>query len=194
MGIAADGNYVYLATEHNNLSKFGSTGDSRLYIGQYLVLVDNKGIPPTAAITSPLAGSTVIEGQTLPITVNATDDVAVAAVNFLVNGQVIFTATSAPYQFNFEVPQTSGPLTLGATAVDLGGNIGTAQDVMVNVIPDPGTTVTGTVVDANRSPVGGATVTVTGGLSTTTQGDGTFSVSGVPTILGSLSAIASGTV
>src|SRR5206468_7039841 len=40
MGIAVDGSFVYLTTEHNNVSKFGSTGDSRLYIGQYVALVD----------------------------------------------------------------------------------------------------------------------------------------------------------
>lgn len=194
MGIAVDGTYAYVATEHSNLNKFGTTGDSRLYIGQYLALVDNKGIPPTAAITSPITGSTVIEGQALPITVNATDDVAVAAVNFLVNGQVVFTATAQPYQFNFTVPLLSSPLTIGATAVDLGGNTGTAQDVTVNVIPDPGTTVIGTVVDINQNPVPGATVTLLGGLSTTTANDGTFSISGAPTILGALFVTASGTV
>jgi len=96
MGIAADGSYVYLVTEHSSLNKFGSTGDSRLYIGQYRALQDLKGIPPTVSITSPVGGSTVIQGATLPITVNATDDVAVAAVNFLVNGQVVFTATRCP--------------------------------------------------------------------------------------------------
>ena len=52
MGIAVDGNYAYIATEHSNLSKGGSVGDSRLYIGQYLALVDDKGIPPVATITA----------------------------------------------------------------------------------------------------------------------------------------------
>jgi YVTN family beta-propeller protein len=194
MGIAADGNFVYLVTEHNNLGKFGSVGDSRLYIGQYLALVDTKGIAPTAAITSPAAGSTVIQGATLPITVSATDDVAVAAVNFLVNGQVVFTATSSPYQFNFTVPLNVTSLTLSATAVDLGGNIGTAQNVSVNVIPDPGTTVIGRVLDKNQNPVAGATVTTVGGKSSTTGVDGRFSISGVPTVQGSISVRAVGTV
>lgn len=194
MGIAADGTFVYLATEHSNLTKFGSFGDSRLYIGQYLSLVDNKGIPPTAAITSPVAGATVIEGATLPITVNAKDDVAVAAVNFLVNGQVVFTATSAPYQFNFKVPLTPGPLTLGATAVDLGGNVGTAANVVVTVIPDPGTTVIGRVLDGKKNPVAGATVTTVGGQSSTTANDGTFSISGVPTAQGAIRVTATATV
>jgi hypothetical protein len=185
MGIAADGTYVYLATEHSNLSKFGSVGDSRLYIGQYLALVDNKGIPPTASITAPVSGATVIEGATLAITVNATDDVAVAAVNFLSNGQIVFTSTSAPYQFNFTVPSGVPSLTLGATAVDLGGNVGTAQPVTINVIPDPGTTVSGQVVDSNGVPVSGATVT-TGSRSGTTQADGSFAIPGVPTVRGNI--------
>ena len=187
MGLAADGTYVYLATEHSSLTKFGTTGDSRLYIGQYLPLVDNKGIPPTASITSPVPGSNVVEGQTLPILVNAADDVAVAAVNFFVNGQLMFTATARPYQYNFTVPQVTGPLTIGATAVDLGGNVGTAQNVSVNVIPDPGTTVVGTIVDVNQNPIPGATVTASG-LSTMSQPDGSFSIAGVPTVSGSIFA------
>jgi len=194
MGIAADGTYVYLVTEHSNLTKFGSFGDSRLYIGQYLALVDNKGIPPTAAISSPISGATVIEGSTLPITVNATDDVAVAAVNFLVNGQVVFTASSAPYQFNFRVPLTLGQLKLGATAVDLGGNIGTAADVLVTVIPDPGTTVVGRVLDSKQNPVAGATVKTAGGISSTTANDGTFLIPGVATVLGPINVTATATI
>jgi len=185
MGIAADGTYVYLATEHNNITKFGSTGDSRLYIGQYLALVDNKGIPPTAAITSPVSGSTVIEGATLPITVTATDDVAVAAVNFLVNGQVAFTSTTTPYQFNLTVPTGSPTLILGATAVDLGGNIGTVPAITLKVIPDPLTTVSGTVVDQANNAVGGATVTCLG-TAALSGPNGTFSIPGLPTVKGNI--------
>lgn len=197
MGIAVDGSYVYLATEHSTLDKFGSSGDSRLYIGQYVALVDNQGIPPTAAITSPPNGSTVIEGATLPITVNASDDVAVAAVNFLVNGQVAFTATAsasaATYQYNLTVPAGNSTLTLGATAVDFGGNIGTAPNVLVQVIPDPLTTVVGTVVDQNGNAVSGATVTF-GTLTAITGSSGAFSLSGVPTVQGSLIILASATI
>lgn len=194
MGIAADGSFVYLVTEHNNVGKFGSVGDSRLYIGQYLAQVDNKGVAPTVAITSPSPGATFIQGSTLPITVSATDDVAVAAVNFLVNSQPVFTSTAAPYQFNLTVPVNATSLTLGATAVDLGGNIGTAQNVVVNVIPDPGTTVVGRVLDKNLNPVAGATVTTLGGRSSTTGADGRFSISGVPSVQGNISVRAVGTV
>ena len=190
MGIAVDGAYAYLVTENVSQNKFGTTGDSRLYIGEYLALTDNKGIPPTAVITSPTAGSTLVEGATVPINVNATDDVAVAAVNFLINGNVAFTATSAPYQYNFVVPVGTGSLTIGATAVDFGGNVGTAPNVVVNVIPDPGTTVVGNVVN-NNAPVAGATVSAPGGLTATTAADGSFSIPGVPTVSGPISVSAS---
>ena len=192
MGIAADGTYVYLTTEHNNLSKFGSTGDSRLYIGQYLALVDNKGIPPIAAITSPVSGNTVIEGSTLPITVNATDDVAVAAVNFLVNGQVVFTTTSSPYQYNLTVPIGTTSLTLGASAVDLGANVGTAANVVITVVPDPKTTAVGSVQDQNGNPVAGATVTCLG-VSALTDPTGAFSISGLQTVKGNILCTAKAT-
>ncbi len=194
MGIAVDGTYAYLATEHYNLDKFGVSGDSRLYIGQYLAMVDNKGIPPTAAITFPVNGANVIAGSVLPITVSASDDVAVASVNFLVNGALVFTATAPPYQFNYTVPAGVATLTLGATAVDLGGNIGTAKSVLVGVVPDPLTTVTGTVVDSSSQPVAGATVTVFGSFTAATGSDGTFSISSVPTVRGQITAQAQATI
>jgi hypothetical protein len=193
MGIAADGSYVYLVTEHSNLSKFGSTGDSRLYIGQYRALQDLKGIPPVVSIASPADGSTVVQGAKLPISVNATDDVAVGSVNFLVNGNVVFTATSAPYQFKYSVPTNATTLTIGATAVDLGANVGTARSVTVLVVPDPLTTLTGRVVDNTGTPFGGATVSFAG-LSTTTQSDGTFILSGAPTAQGNIIVVATAAI
>jgi hypothetical protein len=190
MGITADGSYVYLATVHSALDKFGANEDSRLYIGQYLALTDNKGIPPTVSITSPVSGGTVIQGSKLPITVNASDDVAVAAVNFVANGQVVYTSTSSPYQFNYIVPTNITTLTLSATAIDFGNNIGMSQNVVLTVVPDPGTTVSGRVVDKNHNPVAGATVSTLGGLSATTVTDGTFSIAGVPTVQGPVSVSA----
>ncbi len=186
MGIAVDSSYVYLATEHSYLDRGGASGNSRLYIGQFQPRVDLAGIPPTASITSPAAGAEVYEGSQLTLAVNATDDVAVAAVQFLVNGQVAFTTTSGPYQYIFTVPVGVNSLTLGAKAIDLGGNIGTAADVSVAVIPDPLTLVTGRLVDTNNNPLLGATVTVPGGRTGVTGADGRFAIAGVPTVLGNI--------
>ena len=183
-GIAVDNVFVYL-TADRSIQENGVTGDSRLYIGQYVSLEDRAGIAPVVSLTSPASGATVIQGETIPITVQATDDVQVVSVDFLVNGNVIFTDSAAPYQFNLTVPVGVISLTLGATAIDLGGNVGTATNVQVNVIPDPLTTVNGRVVDESLTPLSGASVSVLGRTGVT-GGGGTFSIPNVPTIQGNL--------
>jgi hypothetical protein len=191
MGIAVDSSFVYLVTEHSNLNRGGSSGDSRLYMGQYSARQDLNGIPPTASIASPASGITVYQGAQLTATVNATDDIAVAAVDFLVNGQVVFTSTSTPYQYAFTVPTGISSLTLGARAHDLGNNIGNAANVVLEVLPDPLTLVTGSVVDQNNVAVSGATLTAPGGLTGTTSANGSFSIPSVPTVLGNIQVDAS---
>ena len=186
MGIAIDSSYVYLATDHSGLNRGGSSGDSRLYIGQFQPRMDLAGIPPTVSIISPATGTVNYQGAPLTVSVQARDDVAVAAVQFIVNGQVAFTSTSTPYQYTFNIPTGIDSLTLGAKAVDLGGNIGTAANVVLSVIPDPLTVVSGSVVDTNNNPLAGATVTAPGGKTATTGSDGRFSIVGVPTVFGNI--------
>lgn len=185
-GIALDAQHVYMTGEFFVVGpEHGTTGNTRLFIGQYLALEDLAGIAPVVSITSPSAGLTVIEGTTLPITVQATDDVQVVSVDFLVNGTVVFTDSAAPYEFNLAVPVGATSLTLGATAVDLGDNIGTATGVTVNVIPDPLTNVNGRVVNESLTPLSGASVSVLGRTGLT-GADGFFSIPNVPTIQGNL--------
>ncbi|HZM91330.1 MAG TPA: Ig-like domain-containing protein [Blastocatellia bacterium] len=194
-GIALDANHVYMTGEFFIVGpENGTTGNTRLFIGQYLALEDRAGIPPTVSITSPSAGSTVIEGTTLHLSAVATDDVQVVSVDFLVNGSVVFTDSVAPYQFDVTVPVGAPILTVGARATDLGGNLGVAQNVQVNVIPDPKTTVIGRVLDPNSNPVQGANVVTNGGLTATTGVDGFFSIPGTPTILGNIFATATANV
>src|SRR5207245_7575418 len=147
---------------------------------QYLASDDTAGIPPTVHLTSPAPGETVVEGATLALAAEATDDVAVAAVTFLVNGEVVATATTAPYQATVTVPVGATSLTLGATASDLGSNTGTAAEVVVSVIPDPKTTAAGRVVDKGGTPVAGATVACLE-VSGLTGAAGTFALPDVPT-------------
>ena len=183
-GIAADGSFVYLAAVLGGaFTENGTSGDSRLYIGQYLALEDRAGVAPTVEISAPAAGSTFVEGTSIPVRVEATDDVAVVAVSFFVNGQVVFTDTTSPYEFSVVAPVGTASLTLRATAVDLGGNVGTASDVLVTVIPDPGTTVVGRVVDRDGNPAAGATVNLLT-FTAVTDGTGRFSITGVPTAQG----------
>ena len=188
-GVAADASFVYLTAERG-MTENGTTGDTRLYIGQYLAQEDRGGVAPTVEITAPAGGSTFVEGGGIPVTVAATDDIAVVSVTFTVNGQAVFTDTSFPYQFTAMAPLGVTSVQLGATAVDLAGNQGAASTVEVNVIPDPGTRVIGRVLDSNGTPLSGATVTVLS-RSGTTQGDGTFSIDAVPTVSGNIVVTAS---
>ncbi len=193
-GIAVDSNYVYLTAEESGLGdENGTSGDTRLYIGEYLPLTDNLGVSPTVSITNPAQGAGVVEGQQITVQMNASDDVAVAAVSLLVNGVVTASETSSPYQFRFVVPVGVSSVTLGATAVDLGGNVGTATPVVINVTVDPKTTATGTVTDKQGNPLLGATVTCLG-LSGTTGITGAFSVAGIPTVAGPVQCLATAVV
>ncbi len=157
-GIAVDARYVYL-TASASLDE-NAFGDSRLYIGQYIGTVDTAGIPPVVAITSPASGFSVIEGSTLPVTVQASDDLGVAAVDLLVNGQVVATDTAAPYEFNVSIPVGAVSMTLGARAADFGDNATLAQEIQVKVTPDQPPVVAITSPAPGSSAVEGANLHV----------------------------------
>ena len=188
-GIAVDGVWAYM-TAARGLVENGTSEDTRLYIGQYRGFEDVAGVAPSVSIVGPAAGAEFMEGAPIPIAVSATDDVAVTTVSFLVDGTVVATDTGSPYTVTVPAPQGVTSLTIGATAVDLGGNVGVATDVVVTIVPDPRTIVTATVVNAEGQPVQGAVVTITGGRSGTTAADGTVSLPDVPTILGPIQATA----
>ena len=193
-GIAADAGYVYLAAVSGSHStENGSTGTSLLLIGQYIAIEDIGGVAPTVSIAEPAQGTTAIEGSPLSVRVTADDDVAVAAVTFLVNGQPVASDSSEPYEAIVTVPALPGPMVVGARAADFGNNTASAQNISVTVIADPLTTVVGRVVDVANNPVTGAVVELFA-FTTTTGPDGSFSIANVPTVLGRLAVRASAVV
>ena len=89
-------------------------------------------------------------------------------------------------------------LTIGARATDVNGAIGNAPDVVVNVVPDPGTTAVGLAVDGTGQPVAGATVSIASGclagdtlkLVFNETGKSTLSITGAPVVsLGNLTLV-----
>lgn len=138
-------------------------GDTRLD-GQEVLdgtdpLVPNDD-PPTVALTAPAPGTTLVEGQTLDVTVDAADDLGVAAVDFLVNG-VVFDSRGGfePLRFLFTVPYETTSVELAARVTDTRAQQASAS-ITLPVVPDTGTTVQGTVVDEDDNPVAGADVEV----------------------------------
>ena len=153
------------------------------------VAVDNT--PPTATVTSP-AGGTV--SGTVSITADSADPApgsGVASVQFLVDGTVIATDTTAPYSTSWNSATTAnGSHAIAVRATDTAGNTVTSGAVQINVnnitpvVVVHVTSLNGygqagffswtswadvTVADQNGRPVAGATVTfgVSGGTTTT---------------------------
>jgi hypothetical protein len=190
-GIAASGPFVYMTGESFVVGpENGTSGNTRLFIGQYLPLDDRAGVPPAVTLAVP-GGNVRVQGERLTVTAEATDDIAVVSVNFLVNGTVAFADSSPPYEYSLTVPINVSTLALQAEAVDLGDNRGQSPVLTLQVIPDPLTTVTGRVLDEAGAAISGASVAVTGDFTGSTGNDGRFSISNVTTVNGNIVAQAS---
>ena len=128
------------------------------------VTVNNDKTPPTAAITSPVGGATVL--GTATVNVAASDNVGVSKVELYINGQLAGTKNAAPYSFSWATGSYPiGSNSLFAYAYDAAGNRAQSAAVQVNV------TVQDTVapVVAVASPLDNARI----GYSTTIKASAT---------------------
>ena len=114
----------------------GTTGVSKLFIGRYTTVQDAAAVAPTISIAAPADGASVNAHELVPIRANATDDVAVASVQFLVDGQPVSTQPVPPYTYYYEVPAGGTQHVITATATDFGGNSTTAVPITINVSGD----------------------------------------------------------
>lgn len=97
-----------------------------LYTG---CMASNDSVPPEVRLTAPADGATL--SGTVTLSATASDDVLVSKVEFYVNGQLVGTATSAPYSISWSSQETgNGPATITARAFDSGCN---SQDSSVSV-------------------------------------------------------------
>jgi peptidoglycan/xylan/chitin deacetylase (PgdA/CDA1 family) len=87
---------------------------------------------PTVALTAPAAGSRM--AGTVTLSADASDNVAVDHVDFLVDGNVAGTLSSGPFNFNWNSRAvTNGTHTITARAVDTAGNSKTSSAVSVTI-------------------------------------------------------------
>jgi len=121
--------------------------------------LDPESTPPTATVTSP-SGGTLFEGQTVRFAADATDDGRIASVELRINGAVLETLTEPPYEKTINVPFGASRLVFEARATDASGKSTTSAPVALTVVPDPLTTVSGVVQDADGTPIPGATVSL----------------------------------
>jgi poly(hydroxyalkanoate) depolymerase family esterase len=127
---------------------------SSYYIARFFGLDNLDGVPPTATITAPANGAGV--SGTVSITANASDNIGVDRVEFLLDGALLGSDTTSPYAYAWNsATATNGAHVLTARAVDLAGNTGTSPQVNVTVSGGTGggggtpVTVTFTNEDAN---------------------------------------------
>jgi hypothetical protein len=114
--------------------------------------------PPTVSVTNPTPNETV--SGTTPLAANASDNVAVASVQFFVDGQKVGSpVTSAPYAISWDTTTvSSGAHTVSAQATDTSGN--TAKSAAVSVtVQNPPPPMTCFVMDAQASVHGASKVT-----------------------------------
>jgi hypothetical protein len=92
--------------------------------------------PPTISITAPPNNTTLNQDMTLNAAATASDNVAVASVQFTLDGVAIGPSlTTAPYQLAYPLTTTpAGARSLGAYALDTSNNRGNASPVTINVV------------------------------------------------------------
>ena len=133
--------------------------------------------PPTASMTAPANGSTV-SGSSVTVSANATDNVAVASVQFRLDGMDLGPLDSAaPYSYVWDTTTlANGPHSLTAIARDAAGNSTTASTVNVTVnnvvAPPPDTTPPSTPTGLSSPSKTTTTISLAWNASTDTGGSG----------------------
>lgn len=139
---------------------------------------------PQVSIVKPGPTDEIVAGERLVLSANVTDNQSVATVRFLVNGVQFATFTNGPFEKVFLVPTNATQLQLEVEGTD---NLGQTTRVQRSwaVVPDPKTTVVGTVLSVQGDPVPNAQVTINKfGLTTLTDATGHFTFENVSTIDG----------
>ncbi len=97
--------------------------------------------PPTVSVTAPASGATV-SGSSVTLSANASDNVAVAGVQFKLDGSNVGSEdTTSPYSISWDsTTAANGSHTISAVARDTSGNVTTSSAVSVtasNVVSGP---------------------------------------------------------
>lgn len=98
-------------------------------------VAEGADTPPVVSIRAPVSGATV--AGTVGVEAQASDESGVLRVEFLVDGQLRFTDTVAPWYFPWDTTVfPNGGHTLVARAYDTTGNSGQSGSVSVTIVND----------------------------------------------------------
>ena len=141
----------------------------------------NENQPPTVAITAPTNNSYVSTGKQFSVTVQATDDLAIAEYTLTASGIITSTqkqtcsAKTCSNNFWLTAPQNAAPgstLTLTAVAKDSVGNVSGQTEITLTVRDETAPVVTsiispGQTVRYKPGETGAATITATDNIGVT---------------------------
>src|SRR5262249_15228326 len=133
----------------------------KLEVVNYLPF-DSRQTPPTVSISTSAAdvdvvhdGLQVFEGTSLPVRVNVIDDVQVAKVELLRDGQVVATDVSFPFDFFAVAPQLAAGVnsfTLQVRATATAGTVALSNTLTIGLVNDTSApTITSSVPPTNAS-------------------------------------------
>jgi hypothetical protein len=111
--------------------------DRGVRLVRYLPL-DTNGAPPTVNLLPSFGTNSVVPGTTVAVLADARDDSQVRKVEFYVNGLLVATDVSFPFEHRFVVPKPQSQneaLRLSARAVDTGGNEGWSEEWVTPIVP-----------------------------------------------------------
>ncbi len=109
------------------------TGSPNLLLYEAFIGAPADATPPTVSLTAPAAGATV-SGTAVTLSATAADDVAVAKVDFFVDGALVGTDTSSPYSISWNsTTVANGSHSFTARATDTAGNATTSAAVTATV-------------------------------------------------------------
>ena len=124
---------------YNGLA-YVADGNAGLQVLNYLPY-DSIGKAPTVNLTAsfPLNPAATQEGQVAWIAANVGDDVQVRSVEFYVDGELVATDGTFPFEHSFVTPiRAAGKTQIynPSWAIDTGGNAGLSDELAVNLLPD----------------------------------------------------------
>ena len=115
-------------TIHNLFARAYDPNQNNSVSNTVSVTVQNTDeIPPTVQILYPTAGATFFDGQIVSITAQAEDNIGVQRVDFFIDGELLFSDSTADYQFDWNTTGygDDGPHTIYVKAYDFANNNGT---------------------------------------------------------------------
>jgi hypothetical protein len=134
---------------------------------------DSLGIAPLVSVVPGIAdadpntpGTQVLEGSYFPVQAQVQDDVQVRDVQLLIDGEVVASAVSFPFNLAAIAPRIQGQkntFTLQVRATDTGGNTTLTAPLTIDLLPDvtPPSIVKTDPADGEKKPRGFRSVQIT---------------------------------